>query len=130
MKKILFQISNLGFKITLKLLEKFKKNKIKFFKQKGKKSFFKRRTSNDNMISVKGLKKINYSKLSDYVRCLQDPYPGFKVVLKDKTIKIIKIKKYKKNIGLNLLKKEKDKYLELKDACVKIIKSKTIKLIA
>ena len=130
MKKILFQISIIGFKITLKLLEKFKKNKIKFFKQKGKQSFFKRRTGKDNIISVKELKKISYSKFSDYVRCLQDPYPGFKVVSKDKTIKIIKIKKYKKDLGLNLKKKEKDKYLELKDACAKVIKSKTIKFIA
>lgn len=130
MKKILSEISNIGFKITLKLLEKFKKNKLKFFKQRGKNSYFKRRNSKDNIISVEGLKKISYSELSDYVRCLQDPYPGFKVFLKNKTIKIIKIKKYKKTIGLNLLKKEKNKYLELKDSCVKVIKSKTIKFIA
>lgn len=130
MKKILSEISNIGFKITLKLLEKFKKNKLKFFKQRGKNSFFKRRNSKDNIMPVEGLKKISYSKLSDYVRCLQDPYPGFKVFLKDKTIKIIKIKKYKKAKSLNLLKKDKNKYLELKDSCVKVIKSKTIKFIA
>ena len=119
-KKILFNISKIGTKITFKLLSEFNKKKIVFYKQKGKKSFYKRRTEKDNQKNLNDLKKITYRQLHDYLRSLKYPYPGFKVILKNKKINLIRIKKIKKNFKVTELKK--NKYLKLKDSFAEIIK--------
>ena len=119
-KEILLNISKIGTKITFKLLSKFNKKKIIFFKQKGKASFYKRRTEKDNQKNLNDLKKITYYQLHDYLRSLKYPYPGLKVILKNKKINLIRIKKIKKTFKVTELKK--NKYLKLKDSFAEIIK--------
>ena len=119
-KEILLNISKIGTKITFKLLNKFNKKKIIFFKQKGKASFYKRRTEKDNQKNLNDLKKITYYQLHDYLRSLKYPYPGLKVILKNKKINLIRIKKIKKTFKVTELKK--NKYLKLKDSFAEIIK--------
>jgi len=119
-KEILLNISKIGTKITFKLLNKFNKKKIIFFKQKGKASFYKRRTEKDNQKNLNDLKKITYYQLHDNLRSLKYPYPGLKVILKNKKINLIRIKKIKKTFKVTELKK--NKYLKLKDSFAEIIK--------
>ena len=118
--EILLNISKLGTNITFKLLSKFSKKRLIFFKQKGKASFYKRRTEKDNQKNLADLKKITYYQLYDYLRSLQYPYPGFKIILKNKKINLIRIKKVKKTFEVTEL--EKNKYLKLKDSFAEIIK--------
>ena len=66
------------------------------------------------------LKKITYYQLYDYLRSLKHPYPGLKVILKNKKINLIKIKKIKKNFKITGSKK--NKYLILKDSFAEIIR--------
>ena len=119
-KEILLNISKIGTKITFKFLSKFNKKKLIFFKQKGKASFYKRRTDKDNQKNLNDLKKITYLQLHDYLRSLKHPYPGLKIILKNKKINLTKIKKIKKNFKLTEFKK--NKYLKLKDSYAEIIK--------
>ena len=119
-KDILLNISKIGTKITSNLLSKFNKKKLIFFKQKGKASFYRRRTEKDNLKNLNDLKKVTYYQLHDYLRSLQYPYPGLKVILKDKKINLIKIKKIKKTFKGTDFKK--NKYLKLKDSFAEIIK--------
>ncbi len=117
---ILLNISKIGTKITFNLLNKLNKKKLIFFKQKGKASFYKRRTEKDNQKNLNDLKKITYRQLHDYLRSLKYPYPGLKVILKDKKINLIRIKKIKKNLkGIEF---KKNKYLKLKDSFAEIVK--------
>jgi methionyl-tRNA formyltransferase len=125
-KKIFLNISKIGTKITFRLLSKFNKKTLIFFKQKGKASFYKRRTENDNQKNSNDLKKITFYQLQDYLRSLKHPYPGFKVILENKKIDLIKIRKIKKNLKVTKLKK--NRYLKLKDCFAEIIKYKVIKL--
>jgi len=119
-KEILLNISKIGTKITFKLLSKLSKNKLIFFKQKGKASFYKRRIEKDNQKNLNDLKKITYYQLYDYLRSLKHPYPGLKVILKNKKINLIKIKKIKKTFKVT--ESKKNKYLILKDSFAEIIR--------
>ena len=121
--RILNNISKIGIIITLKLLDSFKKKNLKFYKQKGKASFYKRLTGEKNEISVNKLKKITYSQLYDKIRSLQFPYPGLKVKFENKTIKIINAKKVKKKTKIKL---NKNNYIELKDSYAKLLKYKVL----
>ena len=51
--EIFLNISKIGTKITFKLLSKFSTKKLIFSKQKGKASFYKRRTEKDNQKKLK-----------------------------------------------------------------------------
>ena len=123
LKKIFSNMSNIGTKITIKLLNDFKKNKLKFYKQKGKISFYKRLTYKENQKNLTQLKKITYSQLYDQIRSLQFPYPGLKVKFKKKIIKIINAKKVKKKTKVKL---NKNNYIELKDSYAKLLKYKVL----
>ena len=116
-------MSNIGTKISIKLLNDFKKNKLKFYKQKGKISFYKRLTYKENQKNLTQLKKITYSQLYDQIRSLQFPYPGLKVKFKKKIIKIINVKKVKKKTKIKL---NKNNYIELKDSYAKLLKYKVL----
>ncbi len=116
-------ISKIGTIITLKLLRCFKNKKLKFYKQKGKASFYKRLTVEKNEISLNKLKKISYKQFYDRVRSLQTPYPGLRIIFKNKKIKILNTKKITNKI---MIKQKKDNYLKLKDSYVKILKYKVV----
>ncbi len=122
-KKIFLNISKIGTIITLKLLRCFKNKKLKFYKQKGKASFYKRLTVEKNEISLNKLKKISYKQFYDRVRSLQTPYPGLRIIFKNKKIKILNTKKITNKI---MIKQKKDNYLKLKDSYVKILKYKVV----
>ena len=122
--KIFNNISKIGTIITLKLVDSFQKSNLKFYKQRGKASFYKRLTEKKNEMSINKLKNITYKKLFDYVRSLQPPYPGLRIIFKNKKIKILSIKKFEKKIRF---KQKNDKYLELKDSYAKILRYKKVR---
>ncbi len=75
------RISNLGYKITKKIL---KKNVTPIKQDNSKATYFKRRTPEQSEITLSDLKNKDSSYLYNKIRMLNDPYPNAFFVTKDK----------------------------------------------
>ena len=89
-------------KLSLIMAQKIvKMKKIKFFKQNGKVSYFKRRKKHQSKIDFRKIK--NLDKLYDYLRMLDAPgYPHAYAELKNFRITFKNIKKTDKSIKANI----------------------------
>lgn len=123
-KDIFKRMTNLGTNITNTFIKDYKEGLLNFKPQKNinKYKVFKRRKPQESEIKVSQLKEMNFEDLHNFVRGLLDPFPNAYILLKEKKIKILKIKRVKNmNAKENIINSEEGIFLRLKDGFAKII---------
>lgn len=132
---IFLRMIDLGTIITKNLISDYINNELIFTHQKKNNAkVFKRRNPKESKLDFNRIKYISYEEMYNLVRGLLDPYPNVYFTLKDCSVYVQEIEKYKqafKNaLIINKIKggytkkdlNRKDIFLKLKDGYVKLLK--------